>query len=85
MFIYKKGKQMLQKKNHGIITDTTILVIAIVLLAGVIAMTYGFVNNNSLVVYLGVFVTSAASFTILLQTVIQSKSMKTIYTERRKK
>ncbi len=76
---------MLQKKNHGIITDTTILVIAIVLLAGVIAMTYGFVNNNSLVVYLGVFVTSAASFTILLQTVIQSKSMKTIYTERRKK
>jgi hypothetical protein len=48
---------------------TSILVSAVILFISVVLMAYGYFHNDSHITYLGLFVTGATSFSILVQTV----------------
>jgi hypothetical protein len=50
-----------------------ISILAIVVLIGVLTMTFGFIKDHLYIIYTGVFVTAAASLLIFIQTVIAKK------------
>ncbi len=47
------------------------IVLAIILLFGVLAMAYGYFQNNMHWIYLGVSITIALSFIIMFQTILR--------------
>ena len=70
---------MLKRKSLSNKIDKIILLFAIILLAGVIAMIIGFANNNSFIIYFGVLLTASASFLILFKTIIPNGSKNIFY------
>jgi len=53
---------------------TSIIITALVLLLGVLVMAYGFLNDNSNVTYLGIFITGLTSWAILSITLTRQVS-----------
>jgi hypothetical protein len=53
---------------------TSILVLSAILFIGMVVMAYGFFHNDSHIIYLGLFITGATSFTILVQSRISQNS-----------
>jgi hypothetical protein len=62
---------MSQRRVRGKIVGNMTIVLAIVLLFGVLAMAYGYFQNNMHWIYLGIPITIAASFTIMFQTILR--------------
>jgi ABC-type multidrug transport system permease subunit len=62
---------MLQRRVRGKIVGNMPIVLAIVLLFGVLAMTYGYFQRNMHWIYLGIPITIATSFTIMFQTILR--------------
>lgn len=64
---------MLLKRNYLINVNS--IVIAIILLAGVFMMLYGYIHNINFIIYLGIFITGATSFiAIIFQTIFSDKN-----------
>ncbi|MHB1689007.1 MAG: hypothetical protein ACYCVH_16770 [Ignavibacteriaceae bacterium] len=69
---------MLKKRNSVIATNT--IVLAIILLAGIIMMIYGYIHNNSFIIYVGVFIIGATSFIVIIfQTIFPQKIRRRIF------
>jgi hypothetical protein len=49
---------------------TSMLILTVILLIGVLVMAYGYFHNDSHILYLGLLITGATSLTILVQTLI---------------
>ena len=75
---------MSQKRNLSNNTNKIFLFLAMILLFGIITMIIGFANNNSFIIYFGVFITGATSFSIIFQTIISNNSENIFYRIHRK-
>ena len=53
-----------------------LLILAIVLLIGLAAMAYGFFNQNTPMIYAGIFVTVITSLLIFIQNILTIKNRK---------
>jgi Kef-type K+ transport system membrane component KefB len=65
---------MLRRRMGPPKVKTSIVVLAVILFIGVVVMAYGYFHNDSHIAYLGLFITGATSFTILVQTLISQNS-----------
>jgi hypothetical protein len=65
---------MLRRRIGASKVKTSILILATILFIGVIVMAYGYFHNNLHITYLGLFITGATSFTILVQTLLSSQN-----------
>lgn len=80
----QKEKIMLQGRYPSNNVNKSFIIFAIILFAGVITMIIGFANNNSLIIYPGLLITAAASFSMLFQAVISNGSKNFFYRKYRK-
>ena len=69
---------MLREKNRSLVVKQSILILSTILLSGVMAMAYGFFQNNLQITYLGLSITIAISFTILIQTILPQNDLKRV-------
>jgi Kef-type K+ transport system membrane component KefB len=69
---------MLRRRVGASKVKTSIVVQAVILFVGLVAMAYGYFHNDSHIAYLGLFVTGATSFTILVQTLISQNSTRRV-------
>lgn len=60
------------KENKEIALNAFMLVLAFVLMAGIAALLYGYVNTVLSFVYIGLIVTGAASFGIFLESILRN-------------
>jgi Kef-type K+ transport system membrane component KefB len=54
------------------------MVLAVILFIGVVAMAYGYFQNDSHIAYLGLFITGATSFAILVQILISQNGARRV-------
>jgi hypothetical protein len=54
------------------------LVLSVILLIGGVAMAYRYFHNNSEILYLGLFITGATSFSILVQALISQNGTRRV-------
>jgi len=76
---------MLQRRSLSNNINNIFLFFVMILLSGIIVMTVGFVNNNSFIIYLGVFITGATSFSLIFQVIISNGSGNVFYRLHRKR
>jgi hypothetical protein len=69
-----KEIQMSQRRIRGKVVGNMTIVLAIILLFGVLAMAYGYFQNNMHWIYLGISITIATSFTIMFQTILRPQN-----------
>ena len=69
---------MLREKNRSSVVKPSILILSTILLNSVVAMAYGFFQNNLQITYLGLSITIATSFTILIQTILPQNDLKRV-------
>jgi hypothetical protein len=65
---------MSQRRSKGKIVRNMIIVLAIILLFGVLAMANGYFQNNMHWIYLGISITIATSFTIMFQAIFRPQN-----------
>jgi len=65
---------MLQRRIRAEKVGNMTIVLAIILLFGVLAMAYGYFQNNMHWIYLGMSITIAMSFTIMFQTILRPQN-----------
>jgi hypothetical protein len=65
---------MSQRRIRGKVVGNMTIVLAIILLFGVLAMAYGYFQNNMHWIYLGISITIATSFTIMFQTILRPQN-----------
>jgi uncharacterized membrane protein YecN with MAPEG domain len=53
---------------------TSIVVMAVILLIGVVVMAYGYFHDNSSLTYIGLFITGTTSLAIMVQILISHNS-----------
>lgn len=61
---------MLRRRVGASKVKTSIVVLAVILLVGVLVMAYGYFHDRSLITYLGLFITGTTSLAILVQILI---------------
>jgi Kef-type K+ transport system membrane component KefB len=69
---------MLRRRIRASKVKTSILVLAAILFFGVVVMAYGYFHNDSHIAYLGLFITGATSFAILVQTIISQNGTRRV-------
>jgi hypothetical protein len=70
--------EMLRRRISASRVKTSMVVLSVILLIGVVVMAYGYFHNDSLIAYLGLFVTGATSLAILVQTLISQKGSRRV-------
>jgi hypothetical protein len=65
-----KEAVMLRRRIRASRVKTSLVVLAVFLLIGVVVMAYGYFHNSTHIAYLGLFITGSTSFAILVQTLI---------------
>jgi len=65
---------MLRRKIHSATVSTTMLIIAIVLLIGILSIVYSQLQHNNHVLYLGLIITLAGVMCGIFRMVIQGKT-----------
>ena len=65
---------MSQRRISKKIVGNMTIVLAIVLLFGVLAMSYGYFQRNMHWIYLGISITIAMSFTIMFQAILRPQN-----------
>ncbi len=75
---------MLYRRTRGKIVGNMTIVLTIILLFGVIAMAYGYFQNNTHWIYLGIIITLATSFIIIFQTIIPLQILESTRTIKRR-
>jgi uncharacterized membrane protein YecN with MAPEG domain len=65
---------MLQRRIRAEKVGNMTIILAIILLFGVLAMAYGYFQNNMHWIYLGMSITIAMSFTIMFQTILRPQN-----------
>lgn len=64
---------MSERQSDTVRFEINTLVLAIFVLIGVLIMTFGFYHYDSMIIYLGVMVTGAASWTTLVFTMCKTR------------